>query len=263
MPADLTKIAPVFKCNQTVPLLIHMKMLARVVALSAGVSSGAVTADVDRRSVFTAAIFDMDGLLLDSERVIMQAWLASAREEGRDLSEADFLTVVGAGAAESRARLTQLLGSGAAFVTVRNRARQKILARPGIVFPLKPGALQILGLLKQRGVPCAVASSTRVSEVRDRLEKVGVLEFFRAVAGGDEVPDSKPDPAVYLLAAERLGVRPQECLAFEDTDHGARAAHAAGMRVVLIPDLRSHDFDSAYMQLVSLERASEHVDLWF
>src|ERR1700689_3456415 len=214
---------------------------------------------VDRRWVFSGAIFDMDGLLLDSERVIMQTWLISAREEGMDLSEADFLTVVGAGAAESRARLTQLLGSPQAFEAVRNRARDKLSARAGIVFPLKPGATQILMLLKQRGIPCAVASSTRISEVRSRLEKVGVLEFFQAVAGGDEVPDSKPDPAVYLLAAERLGVAPGECLAFEDTDHGAKAAHAAGMQVVLIPDLRSHDFDAAFMQLISLEHAFEHI----
>ena len=103
----------------------------------------------------------------------------------------------------------------------------------------------------------------RVSEVRRRLAKVGVLEFFQAVAGGDEVTHSKPDPAVYLLAANRLGVSADECLAFEDTDHGAQAAQAAGMRVVLIPDLRSHNFDAAFMQLGSLEHAFEHVDRWF
>src|SRR5579862_2501079 len=177
----------------------------------------------------------MDGLLLDSERVIMQTWLSCAREQGMALSEADFLTVVGAGAAESRSRLTQLLGSRTAFETVRNLARDQLNAQPGIVFPLKPGAIQILRLLHDRGVPCAVASSTRVSEVRRRLEKVGVFGFFRAIAGGDEVSDSKPDPAVYLLAAQRLDVEPTECLAFEDTDHGAKAAHAAGMRVILIP----------------------------
>jgi HAD superfamily hydrolase (TIGR01509 family) len=215
------------------------------------------------RLVFTAAIFDMDGLLLDSERVIMHAWLSSARAEGMALSEVDFLTVVGAGAKQSRSRLTQLLGGAAAFETVRKRARDALNGLPGIVFPLKPGAMQILRWLRERGVPCAVASSTRVSEVRRRLEKVGVLGFFRAVAGGDEVPDSKPDPAVYLLAAGRLGVAPSECLAFEDTDHGAKAAHAAGMRVILIPDLRSHDFDAAFMQLTSLEQAYVHLDGWF
>jgi len=213
--------------------------------------------------VFTAAIFDMDGLLLDSERVIMQTWLTSAREEGVRLSELQFLSVVGAGTAESRDQLTQLLGGRHVFETVRDRARAKLDAQTGVVFPLKPGAHRILLRLRARAIPCAVASSTRVSEVRRRLEKVDILEFFRAVAGGDEVPDSKPDPGVYLLAAGRLGVAAAQCLAFEDTDLGARAAHAAGMRVVLIPDLRSHDFDSAYMRLGSLEHAIEHVDRWF
>lgn len=213
--------------------------------------------------MFTAAIFDMDGLLLDSERVIMQAWLSCSREQGMDLSEADFLTVVGAGAAESRARLTQLLGSTRAFETVRDLARSRLNAQPGIVFPLKPGALRTLHILRERGVPMAVASSTRISEVRRRLDKVGILSLFRAVAGGDEVPNSKPDPAVYLLAAQRLGVLPAECLAFEDTDHGANAAHAAGMRVVLIPDLRSHDFDAAFMELTSLEQTEVHLQRWF
>jgi beta-phosphoglucomutase-like phosphatase (HAD superfamily) len=213
--------------------------------------------------VFTAAIFDMDGLLLDSERIIMQAWLSSAQEERLVLSAPDFLQVVGCGAEESRARLSELLGGHGRFQQVRDRARAKLCTQPGVVFPLKPGALRLLALLRQRGVPCAVASSTFVDEVRCRLEKVGVLDFFQAVAGGDEVPRSKPDPAVYLLAAERLGVPPLRCLAFEDSDHGARAAHEAGLRVVVVPDLKAHGFDSAYMQLSSLEDAVAHLDRWF
>jgi len=68
---------------------------------------------------------------------------------------------------------------------------------------------------------------------------------------------------VYLLAANRLGVPPGQCLAFEDTDHGATAAHEAGLRVVLVPDLRAHDFGAAYMTLSSLEDALVHVDRWF
>jgi HAD superfamily hydrolase (TIGR01509 family) len=213
--------------------------------------------------VFTAAIFDMDGLLLDSERIIMQAWLSSAQEERLVLSEPDFLQVVGCGAEESRTRLSELLGGHGRFQLVRDRARAKLRTQPGVVFPLKPGALRLLALLRQRGVPCAVASSTFVDEVRCRLEKVGVLDFFQAVAGGDEVSRSKPDPAVYLLAAERLGVPPLRCLAFEDSDLGARAAHQAGLRVVVVPDLKAHVFDSAYMQLCSLEDAVAHLDRWF
>jgi beta-phosphoglucomutase-like phosphatase (HAD superfamily) len=213
--------------------------------------------------MFTGAIFDMDGLLLDSERVIMQAWLAAAREAGLVLSQTDFLCVVGCGAEESSARLTELLGSRANFQSVRERARGKLAAGSGAVYPLKPGALQLLALLRQRGVPCAVASSTYVEEVRRRLAQVGVLDFFQALAGGDEVARCKPDPAVYLLAASRLGVAPAQCLAFEDSDHGARAAHAAGLRVVLVPDLKACEFASAYMHLASLADAMMHVDGWF
>jgi HAD superfamily hydrolase (TIGR01509 family) len=146
---------------------------------------------------------------------------------------------------------------------VRDRVRSKLGARAGVVFPLKPGALALLQQLRARAVPCAVASSTSVPEVRRRLAQVGVLELFQAVAGGDEVARSKPDPAVYLLAAERLGVAPERCLAFEDSDHGARAAHAAGLAVVMVPDLKSHDFGPAYMNLVSLEDAMTHIDQWF
>jgi HAD superfamily hydrolase (TIGR01509 family) len=213
--------------------------------------------------VFAAAIFDMDGLLLDSERVIMQAWLDSAAEEGLVLAQPDFLFVVGCGTEESSARLTKLLGSRESFQLVRDRARAKLTAGSGAVFPLKPGAAALLAMLHRRAVPCAVASSTYVDEARRRLARVGVLDFFQAVAGGDEVSRSKPDPAVYLLAAERLGVLPMRCLAFEDSDHGAKAAHEAGLRVVMVPDLKAYDFASAYMTLASLEEAMAHVDGWF
>jgi HAD superfamily hydrolase (TIGR01509 family) len=213
--------------------------------------------------VFDAAIFDMDGLLLDSERVIMDAWLTAAHAQGAALTREDFLTVVGAGYSESQRRLTALLGGAQPFEAVRVLAQARLTSDAGVLFPIKPGALQIVALLRERQVPCAVASSTRISEVRNRLGKVNLLPYFQALAGGDEVADSKPDPAVYLLAAERLGVPPQRCLAFEDTGHGARAAHAAGMRVVVIPDLRPHDFDDAYMRMVSLEQALEFVDGWF
>ena len=213
--------------------------------------------------MFTAAIFDMDGLLLDSERAIMQAWLSSAQEERLTLSAPDFLQVVGCGAKESRERLSKLLGGPGSCQRVRDRARAKLAVHPGVVFPLKPGALRLLGLLRARGVPCAVASSTFIDEVRCRLAKVGVLDYFQALAGGDEVSRSKPEPDIYLLAAERLGVPPLRCLAFEDSDHGARAAHGAGLRVVIVPDLKAREFDAAYMQLSSLEEAVTHLDRWF
>ena len=104
-------------------------------------------------SVFTAAIFDMDGLLLDSERVIMQAWMESAQQQGLRLSRADFLPVVGYGIVESHARLSALLGGEASFQLVLERVRARLSAPSGVVFPLKPGARALLQQLRARGVP--------------------------------------------------------------------------------------------------------------
>jgi HAD superfamily hydrolase (TIGR01509 family) len=213
--------------------------------------------------VFTAAIFDLDGVLIDSERVIMQSWMAAAAEERLALSEANFLQVIGCGAQQSYQHLSQLLGGHEAFQRVRERVRARLNAQSGVVFPLKPGALPLLRQLRQQQIPCAVASSTFVGEVRRRLARTGVLEYFQAVAGGDEVTRTKPDPGVYRLAAERLGVSPAHCLAFEDSDHGARAAHAAGLRVILVPDLKRFDFGPAYLQLSSLDEALKHAAAWF
>ncbi|MGH8231101.1 MAG: HAD family hydrolase, partial [Steroidobacteraceae bacterium] len=205
----------------------------------------------------------LDGVLIDSERVIMRSWMAAAADERLQLSEQDFLQVIGCGAQQSYQRLSQLLGGHDALQRVRQRVRARLDAHCGVVFPLKSGVLPLLRLLRSQHVPCAVASSTFVAEVRNRLLRAGVLDYFQAVAGGDEVARTKPDPAVYQLAADRLGVSPARCLAFEDSDHGARAAHAAGLRVVLIPDLKRFEFGPAYLQLTSLDQALVHVAAWF
>ena len=113
------------------------------------------------------------------------------------------------------------------------------------MFPLKTGALPLLEALHAAGIPCAVASSSSVDEIRHRLGHVDVLKYFRSIAGGDEVTHGKPDPALYLLAAARLGVAPEDCIAFEDSENGARAAQAAGVRVVIVPDLKHPPEDVA------------------
>jgi beta-phosphoglucomutase-like phosphatase (HAD superfamily) len=111
-----------------------------------------------------------------------------------------------------------------------------------------------------------VASSSRVEEIRHRLGHVGVLDHFDVVTGGDEVPRGKPDPAIYRLAASRLGVAPADCIAFEDSENGARAAQAAGIRVVIVPDLKrpaNEVLARAHGVIDSLEDALAHVPHWF
>lgn len=213
--------------------------------------------------MFTAAIFDMDGLLLDSERTIMNAWVDSAQALQLALSATDYVSVVGRAESEANLRLTELLGSAAAFTSVQRDAHARLAPETGLVFPLKPGALALLQALQHRGVPCALASSTRIAEVRRRLAATGIAPFFRAVAGGDEVPRGKPDPAVYRLAAQRAGIDPHTALAFEDSDHGCAAARAAGLQVVVVPDLKTPDAALSLMHLLSLQDALPHLDTWF
>jgi HAD superfamily hydrolase (TIGR01509 family) len=222
---------------------------------------------VIRAGNFKAAIFDMDGLLIDSERAISKAWIDGARALGFELEMADFMRVIGRAAQQSEAILIDLLGSEQAMRATAAKAHTLLPQADGApVFPLKTGALPLLEALHAAGIPCAVASSSNVEEIRHRLGHVGVLKYFLCIAGGNEVTHGKPDPALYLLAAARLGVPPEDCIAFEDSENGARAAQAAGVRVVIVPDLKHPPDDvaaRAHGVMGSLAEAIAHVPHWF
>jgi beta-phosphoglucomutase-like phosphatase (HAD superfamily) len=219
--------------------------------------------------MFAAAIFDMDGLLIDSERPIMAAWIEAARTLDIELSHSQYLQVVGLATVESELILASLLGGPAAYQHAVAHVRQRLqLERVGgtPLFPIKPGASEFLGALRERGTRCAVASSSTSGQIQACLGSLGVLHHFSAFAGGDEVARAKPDPALYRLAAERLGVDPAECIAFEDSENGAKAALAAGLRVVIVPDLKhppASIVERAFHVLESLHDAVVHVPRWF
>ncbi len=215
------------------------------------------------RKMYSAAIFDMDGLLLDSERCLMNAWLSASLEYGIPLSEQDFLYTVGRNAKESYEKLLQVLGSENDYRAVQRLVFDTLGPESERVFPLKPGVIELLNLLSDRRIPCAVASSTHNEEIRRRLTAVGVLHFFSAVAGSDEVARGKPDPAVYELAARRINAEPSFCLAFEDSENGATAALRAGMAVVLVPDIKAPQIAGALVILPSLSAVIPYLDGWF
>ena len=217
---------------------------------------------------FAAAVFDMDGLLLDSERPTRDAWLSAAAELNAPLTEADYLSVVGRNEREGDARLLEVFGGNAALLgATRRRADALIGERFGAApFDVKPGVLRLLRALHSTAIPCAVASSTAHREVERRLERAGLLGFFDAVCGGDEVARGKPEPDLYLLAVERLGIEARHCVAFEDSNYGARAALAAGLAVVVVPDLKPAEPQwqvRCLAVLASLDQASERSLDWF
>jgi HAD superfamily hydrolase (TIGR01509 family) len=216
---------------------------------------------------FRAAIFDMDGLLLDSERPIRDAWLQASRELGAPLDPLQYLEVVGCNETDSRALLQRRLGPACSYDAVRERATAllaEVLAARG--YGVKAGVVSLLQALRERGVPCVVASSTHRAEVEYRLRQALLAPFFSGFNGGDEVTRGKPHPDLFLLAAQRLQQAPSDCLVFEDSEHGARGALAAGMGVVIVPDLKTPSADARAASLAVLESlhdAQAQLDTWF
>jgi HAD superfamily hydrolase (TIGR01509 family) len=216
---------------------------------------------------FRAAIFDMDGLLIDSERVVRDAWLQATREFGVPLDEARYLELIGRNEADSRRLLEQWLAPACSYTQARQRAGALVDAALGAVgYEVKAGVTSLLQALRERGVPCVVASSTHREEVEFRLRQSGLADYFGGFNGGDEVVRGKPHPDLFLLAAKRLGHAPEHCIVFEDSEHGARGAMAAGMSVVIVPDLKRPGEDACAASLAvlsSLHDAQCHLADWF
>jgi HAD superfamily hydrolase (TIGR01509 family) len=187
------------------------------------------------------AIFDMDGLLIDSERMIMQACIAAAKELGIDYSQSEYVELIGRAWPDATRIMTQQLGGESNFQHVMKHINAS-MDKDGNAFPLKTGALELIEHYQANDVLCGVASSSPISHIEERLRIVGVLDYFSVITSGHEVENGKPHPDVYHLAMKRLGVGAdyaiEDCIAFEDSEPGARAAIAAGLKVVVVPDLK-------------------------
>ena len=185
-----------------------------------------------------AVIFDMDGLMLDTEAPALRAWQQVARTCGREFDLELCHRMIGRSFADSVALIRARHGPDYPVDEITRAwaaGYDAIVAAEGI--SLKPGLIEILDLLDERGVPRAVATSSRSERARARLDQLGLLCRFDALVGGDEVARGKPAPDIFLAAASRLGVSPHNCIVLEDSEPGIIAASDAGMIAVLVPDL--------------------------
>jgi HAD superfamily hydrolase (TIGR01509 family) len=179
----------------------------------------------------------MDGLLIDSERIIMQACITAAKQVGITYTQAEYVELIGRSGPDSTRIMVEQLGDVENFTQVMQGLDTQ-LAQHNHSFPLKQGVLPLLKHYQSNNVICSVASSSPVHHIRHRLNHVDVLDYFSHITSGQEVARGKPNPDIYLLALKKIGIKADECIAFEDSENGALAAIAAGLRVVVVPDLK-------------------------
>lgn len=197
---------------------------------------------IDRRP--RAVVCDMDGLLVDSERMERRVWQIAAAEHGIELTDERFLSFVGHSADQCDQLLANYYGDDFDVPAFRDTCRRHMVAlvtSEGV--PLRPGAREWLRFLADYDLPLALATSSAPEFVPERLGDL--LEVISVVVTRADVARGKPHPDLYLEAAVRLGLDPAGCLAVEDSPAGARSAIAAGMRVVVVPDLVAPPADLA------------------
>lgn len=192
------------------------------------------------------AIFDQDGLLFDSEAIYTRSWIAAGKEMGFEVPR-EFCTAVSGSSGPSMERIVHEYFpdiDAKAYISLLFKICYEEQAR---CLPEKPGVHEILDFFKARGVKLAVASSSHRDRIRLNLERTGLTGYFDEVVSGEDAACGKPDPEIFLIAAKRLGLAPEDCYVFEDSFNGVRAGHAAGCRTIMIPDLRQPDGEIAQL----------------
>ena len=190
-----------------------------------------------RLKPFSAVIFDMDGTLLDTELVFREIVWQVSRMLGFTMTETVHLGMVGASHEAARRLLGETYGADFPFETFDAECRRLMQGRMQQAVPVKTGVVELLDELAARRIPMAVATSSRARNAHHHLDSAGLIARFETIVTRDDVVAPKPDPEPYLLAASRLAQDPRSCLAIEDSHTGVRAAHAAGMQTIMVPDL--------------------------
>ena len=187
-------------------------------------------------------IFDMDGVIFDSERVSVEEWKELSKKYGFENIEIPYYKCIGVNAATTRKIMLDFYGEDFPYDEYCREQSQKYHEEfDGGRLPLKKGVEELLKYLKKEGFFVAIASSTRRALVEQQIVDAGLRPYFDRIVGGDMVEKSKPEPDIFLKAIEGLEVKPEEVLVIEDSYNGIRAAYNAGMIPVMVPDLVEPD----------------------
>ena len=190
---------------------------------------------------FQYAIFDMDGLMFDTESLFVDSFIQYvAPQTGMEFPREKLVSIIGLNHASTVEVFPKLFGTKYSCdecYAISETWTKRHIAEHGL--PVKPGLVRLLAWLRENGFRIAVASSSDRSKVSAYIESVHLTEYFDVVMGGDMVTRGKPDPQIFLMAAEALGCEdPASCVVFEDSKNGLMAGKAAGMNVIIVPDLQ-------------------------
>ena len=197
---------------------------------------------MNRNILYNAVVFDMDGVIFDSERAVMQCWKEVASRHNIPDIEKAILACTGTTMVRTREIMLNLYGADFPYDEYARESSAIFHSRyDGGRLPMKPGVKELLTFLKERGKKIALASSTRQQVVTDELRDAGIIGYFDRIICGDMVSRSKPAPDIFLKACEELNVSPSDSYAIEDSYNGIRAAHAGGLHPIMVPDLLPAD----------------------
>lgn len=211
-----------------------------------------------------AVIFDMDGLMFDTERLSKELWQELAQKRGYNFEEDFFDRMVGLDLEATSRAFKEDYGQDFPYLEMReekNKLLKEYVEQNGV--PLKEGLREIIAYLKENQYLTAVASSSYKDKIEFYLESAGLKDKFDYLIGGDEVEKSKPNPEIFLKGINALGVSQDQAVVLEDSAHGIIAADKAGIRVILIPDLVEHPpeiEELVYKKLKSLKQLKAELE---
>ncbi|MBQ3139703.1 MAG: HAD family phosphatase [Ruminococcus sp.] len=192
--------------------------------------------------IIKGAIFDMDGLMIDTEKLYLRYWKQAAADFGYIMEDKHVFSIRSLARKFSNPLLKSFFGEEFPVDDVRQRRTELINAHieeNGIV--TKNGLFKLFDFLKENNIKIAVATATPRERTLLYLNKINVLDYIDAIVCGDMVTTGKPDPEIYLTAAKQLQLLPCECVAFEDSPNGIKSAHSAGCQAIMIPDMTPPD----------------------
>lgn len=197
---------------------------------------------VNKMNTIKAVIFDMDGVLIDTEKHYFSCWLQASKEAGFPFSEEQALMLRSCDAKVAARMMQESFGEGFDYYAIRERRRQLVKERLEVCgVEKKPGVEETLLYLREKGIKTAVATATPLDRTREHLTQLGLLGLFDKIVSAKEVENGKPAPDVYLYACNQIGEEPGSCIAVEDSPNGIMSAYRAGLKPVMVPDLTQPD----------------------